>query len=56
MCRRLVLEQLYDASCFVLSSRDPESEVVQPAADLGFRNFAASIQGHARYIKSISNR
>lgn len=53
MCRRLVLEQLYDASCFVLSSRNPESEVVQPSADLGFRNFAASIQGHARYIKSM---
>lgn len=53
MCRRLVLEQLYDASCFVLSSKDPETEVVQPSANLNFRNFAASIQGHARYIKSM---
>ena len=53
MCRRLVLEQLYDACCFVLSSRDPESEVVQPSPDLRFKNFAAFLQGHARYIKSM---
>jgi len=53
MCRRLVLEQLYDASCFVLSSRDPQSEVVQPATDLGFRNFVASIRGHATYVRSM---
>ncbi len=55
MCRRLVLEQLYDASCFVLSSREPESEVVQPSADLDFRNFAASIRGHATYVRSMSS-
>jgi hypothetical protein len=47
MCRRLVLEQRYDVSCFVLSSRDLESEVVQPSADSGLRSFAASIWGHS---------
>lgn len=54
MCRRLVLEQLYDASCFVLSSKELESEVTQPSDDLSFRNFAASIRGHAKYVLSLT--
>lgn len=52
-CRRLVLEQLYDAVCFVVSSRDPESQVLQPAADMAFSNFVASVKGHARYVRSL---
>jgi hypothetical protein len=52
-CRRLVLEQLYEATCFVVSSKDPSSSVKQPANDLDFTNFAASISGHARYVRSL---
>jgi hypothetical protein len=52
-CRRLVLEQLYDAACFVVSSRDPEAEVLQPADDMTFGRFAASIRGHARYVLEL---
>jgi hypothetical protein len=49
-CRRLVLEQLYDASSFVVSSRDPQGPVTEPSSELSFANFAASIRGHVHYV------
>ena len=49
-CRRLVLEQRYDAACFVVSEASAEGEVSQPAADMDFARFVASIRGHAKYI------
>lgn len=52
-CRRLMLEQLYDAACFVVSSKDPEAAVLQPAEDMAFSRLAASIKGHARYILEL---
>lgn len=52
-CRRLVLEQLYDAACFVVSAKDPKGPVKQPAKDLSFANFAASISGQARYVRAL---
>ena len=52
-CRRLVLEQLYDAACFVVSSRDTDASVLQPAEDMSFARFVASIKGHARYILEL---
>ncbi len=52
-CRRLMLEQLYDSACFVVSSKDPEAAVLQPAGDMAFSRFAASIKGHARYILEL---
>ncbi len=52
-CRRLVLEQLYDAACFVVSSKDTEASVLQPADDLTFVRFVASIKGHARYVLAL---
>src|SRR5215217_6320246 len=55
MCERLVLEQLYDATCFVLSSKDTECRVTQPASNLSFKNFAASIRGHAKYVLSMTS-
>lgn len=47
LCRRLVLERLYDAACFVTSSADPESAIEEPASDLSFTTFAAAIRGRA---------
>lgn len=49
-CRRLVRERLYDAACFIISSRDPQSEIEEPAEDMTFSRFLASIRGHARYV------
>lgn len=52
-CRRLVLEQRYDAACFVVSDASAEGEVSQPATDMNFSRFVASIRGHARYIHEL---
>ncbi|MDQ3509742.1 MAG: PaeR7I family type II restriction endonuclease [Actinomycetota bacterium] len=52
-CRRLYLEELYDAACFIVSSKEPDSEVSQPAPDMTFERFVASIKGRARYIFAL---
>lgn len=52
-CRRLYLEELYDATCFTVSSKEPDSEVSQPAPDMTFERFVASIKGRARYILAL---
>lgn len=45
-CQRLVLERLYDASCFVTSTNDPISPVItQPDSGLTFARFIASLTG-----------
>lgn len=53
LCRRLVRERLYDAACFVTSSREPGSPVHQPDDELSFANFVAAIAGRAAYIKAL---
>ncbi len=53
LCQRLVRERLYDAACFVTSSRDPESPINQPYDELSFANFTAAIAGRAAYIKAL---
>jgi hypothetical protein len=50
LCRRLVLERLYDAACFVTSAADPEIAVQEPAPDLSFSNFVAQIHGRAAHL------
>jgi hypothetical protein len=46
LCRRLVLERLYDAACLLLSSRESATKITEPAEDLTFRRFVAALQGH----------
>lgn len=48
LCRRLVREELYDATAFLLSTREDglEGEYREPSRELGFRNFAGSMLGH----------
>ena len=46
LCRRLVLERLYDAACLLLSTSEQSTRITQPADDLAFPRFAASLHGH----------
>ena len=47
LCRRLVLERLYNAACFVMATNSQKTKVTQPADDLTFHRFAAALRGHA---------
>lgn len=46
LCRRLVLERVYNASCFLMASKDEPTTVTQPAPDLTFSRFTAALRGH----------
>lgn len=48
LCQRLVLEQLYDATCLTLATNAEPTTVSHPSPSLGFQQFAAKLQGHAR--------
>ncbi len=47
LCRRLLLERLYDAACFVTASADAALPIHEPAPDLSFGFFARSIRARA---------
>lgn len=47
LCRRLVLERLYDAACFVTAAADPATPIYEPSADLSFQAFEKAIRGRA---------
>lgn len=47
LCRRLVLERLYTAACFVMATNSSDTRITQPAPDLTFQRFAAALRGHA---------
>jgi hypothetical protein len=46
---KLVRERLYDAACFLMSNAEggPKGLYTEPAAELGFQNFVASIMAKA---------
>ena len=46
LCRRLVLERLYDAACLLLSTNEKSTRITEPAEDLRFQRFVAALQGH----------
>lgn len=48
LCRRLVLERLYTATCLVLATNESPTRITQPADDLSFQRFVAGLRGHAR--------
>lgn len=54
LCRRLVRERLYDAACFITSSKEPTGPIGEPDPEIGFANFAAAIKGRAAYIKALT--
>ena len=49
LCKRLVLERLYDSACLIMSSREtgPSGDFKEPSLQLSFRLFATSLVGHA---------
>lgn len=47
LCRRLVLERLYSAACFIMATNSTNTIIDEPAEDLTFRRFAAALRGHA---------
>ena len=47
LCRRLVLERLYNSACFIMATNSKKTRISEPAADLTFRRFAAALRGHA---------
>ena len=49
LCKRLVLERLYDAACLIMSSREAgaSGDYREPDPYLSFRLFATSLVGHA---------
>ncbi|MFY9264391.1 MAG: PaeR7I family type II restriction endonuclease [Solirubrobacterales bacterium] len=47
LCRRLLLERLYDAACLVTSSADPQAPIHEPSAELSFTAFIGAIRGRA---------
>jgi hypothetical protein len=54
-CRKLVLERLYDSACFIMSDRESglEGKYTEPAQDLRFTDFVASLVGKAaEYVKT----
>ena len=46
LCRRLVLERVYNAACLVMATNSPDTKLTQPAEDLSFQRFAAALRGH----------
>ncbi len=47
LCRRLVLERLYNSACFIMATNSKVTRITQPAEDLTFKRFAAALRGHA---------
>jgi hypothetical protein len=57
LCRRLVLERLYDAACLLMSSAEtgPRGDFMEPNAQLSFKLFATSLVGHATAFAKLRN-
>jgi hypothetical protein len=52
LCRRLVLERLYDAACLTLATNEDPAQISHPADELSFRRFVAELQASAyRFLR-----
>jgi len=56
LCRRLVLERLYNSACFLMATNSPETQITEPADDLSFRRFAAALHGHAKMFLATNTK
>jgi len=48
LCNRLVLERKYTEACLTLAVKEAPTRVSHPSGTLGFRQFAAAANAHAR--------
>lgn len=46
LCRRLMLERLYNSACFIMATNSRPTKITQPAEDLSFHRLVASLRGH----------
>ncbi len=46
LCRRLMLERVYNAACLVMATKSDRTVLTQPADDLNFKRFVAALRGH----------
>lgn len=46
LCRRLVLERVYNAACLVMATNSAKTQITEPAEDLTFHRFVAALRGH----------
>lgn len=46
LCRRLILERLYNAACLTLATKEKPTKISHPAEDLSFQRFVAVLWGH----------
>lgn len=46
LCRRLMLERVYNAACLVMATNAARTRITQPAEDLSFKRFVAALRGH----------
>ena len=46
LCRRLVLERMYTAACFLAATNEARTRISQPAQDLTFHRFVGTLRGH----------
>lgn len=46
LCRRLVLERLYNAACFIMATNSRATRITELAEDLTFHRFVAALRGH----------
>jgi hypothetical protein len=54
LCRRLVLERLYSAACFIMATNSNGTQITQPADDLTFQRFAGALRGHSvTFLESL---
>jgi hypothetical protein len=53
LCRRLVLERNYDASCLTLATNETKTKVSHPAPDLAFDRFVVELQAAANRFLAL---
>jgi hypothetical protein len=46
LCRRLVLERVYNSTCLIMATNAQRTRITEPADDLSFKRFVAAIRGH----------
>jgi hypothetical protein len=51
LCRRLVLERIYNSACLVMATNSRKTTLTEPAEDLNFKRFAAALRGHVVTFK-----